>query len=495
MRAAQGTAVLLVTSYLVGASATACELEGRIGDDMDRCRHRESEEGGVSSTPLRWWPPTPTYPYRDGYAAMVGRRRQGDRDPLVYTSVYGHRRDGVWKVGTSASSSRTDQARLNHVSTRRDSSDCLPTDLRSSRADGGELRRTLNSTSDAGDRARRRIRLIGYPSHAMTSRLHRRLLDRGHVCELIHPDRLVTETSTRGVVVHPIGGTRPDVVVLTTSTDHVAALHSAAHLESIGIPVLNRPAAILLAADKAQTAVTLARAGVPVPRTTCVASIDAALEHAEHLGYPLVLKAADGAEGNQVRRVQDAVELSQTFEELRASMGQPAGSRVPLVLQELLSRALGHDRRLFVVGAAVQATMGRAARPGEWRSNLSQGAEPLPALATPEEIDVAERAARALGLDLSTVDLMAGPAGPLVMEANAYGDILDVGMTSGLDLVGAMADLVEMRAGARPSETVVARPLPASAHRALTEFCLRRLRRKREELEPATAAAPTVLSR
>lgn len=350
----------------------------------------------------------------------------------------------------------------------------------------------------AGDRAHRWMLLVGYPSHAMTSRLHHRLLERGHVCELIHPDQLVIDTGSDGVVVHPIGDTTPDVVVLTTSTDHVAALQSAAHLESTGIPVLNRPAAILLAADKAQTAVALARAGVPVPRTVCVASIDAALEHAERLGYPLVLKAADGAEGNQVRQVHDAAGMRHAFEELRASMGHPAGSRVPLVLQEFLSRALGHDRRLFVVGGVVQAAMDRIAQSGEWRSNLSQGAEPLPAVATPTEIHIAEEVAGVLGLQLATVDLMAGPTGPVVIEANAYGDILDVAMTSELDLIGAMADLVEMRAGVRPSERVAALPLSTPAHRALTEFCLARLRRKREELgqlEPVTAAAPAAPSR
>jgi ribosomal protein S6--L-glutamate ligase len=362
--------------------------------------------------------------------------------------------------------------------------------------DGHEAIGTASPTTRTS--ARPNMLLIGYPSHAMTSRLHRLLLDRGHACELIHPDRLVTETSARGIVVHPIGHMRPDVVVLTTSTDHIAAVHSSAQLESLGIPVLNRPAAILLAADKAQTAVTLSRAAVPVPRMTCVASIAPALEHAEHMGYPLVLKATDGAEGNQVHCVRDAAELSQTFRALRASMGQPDGSRVPVVLQELLSRALGHDRRLFVVGGVVQAAMDRAARPGEWRSNLSQGAEPLPAVATSAEIDIAERAARALRLDLSTIDLMAGPTGPVVVEANAYGDVLDVGMTSGLDLVAAMADLVEMRAGFRPFERVAAPPLSRPAHRALTDFCLRRLHRKREQLrqsEQSTAAASTTPSR
>ena len=67
-------------------------------------------------------------------------------------------------------------------------------------------------------------------------------------------------------------------------------------------------------------------------------------------------------------------------------------------------------------------------------------------------------------------------------------------MTSGLDRVAAMAELVEMRAGFRPFERVTAPPLSALAHRALTDFFLRRLSQKREQLgqsEQSTAAAST----
>ncbi len=143
----------------------------------------------------------------------------------------------------------------------------------------------------------------------------------------------------------------------------------------------------------------------------------------------MVLKAADGAEGDQVRRAHGETELSATFRELRSSMGHPPGSRVPLVLQELLQPGLGRDRRLQV----------------------------------------------------TTIDLMAGANGPVV-EANPHGDVLDVAMTSGLDLIGAMADLVEMRAGLRPLDRVVARPLGAAALATLTAFCRRRLEVRRRVL-------------
>ena len=74
--------------------------------------------------------------------------------------------------------------------------------------------------------------------------------------------------------------------------------------------------------------------------------------------------------------------------------------------------------------------------------------------------------------------------GPAVIEANPYGDILDVGMTAGLDLIGSVADLIEMTAGARPMQRIHPRALTRSAHDRLTEFCPRRLRTKMQELTP-----------
>ena len=72
------------------------------------------------------------------------------------------------------------------------------------------------------------VMIIGYPTHAMTSRLHDELVARGHRSWLIHPDRVVTQVAAATVTVQP---TLPhlDVVVLTTSTDHLTALHTAAH--------------------------------------------------------------------------------------------------------------------------------------------------------------------------------------------------------------------------------------------------------------------------
>lgn len=333
--------------------------------------------------------------------------------------------------------------------------------------------------------------MIGYPTHAMTSRLVTELERRDHVAAVIHPDDLVTEVSRDRVVVHPFDdGRLPDAVVLTMSSDHLPAVASAAQLERMGVPVANRPDAVLAAADKLRTAVTLAGAGIPVPATIGITTVESAVTHAPRIGYPLVLKAADGAEGNQVRLVADEDELPAAIAELRAAMGHDVSMRTALLLQAVVGPPIGRDRRIFVVHGTAQAAMDRVARDGEWRSNLSQGARPLTAVATARENDLAERAARALGLDFTTIDLMSDANGPVVIEANPYGDVLDVGMTSGLDLVGSLADVAEIRAGLRRREPVQPKPLSDRAHAEITDFCRRRLDDKAVEL--GLAAQPAV---
>lgn len=163
---------------------------------------------------------------------------------------------------------------------------------------------------------------------------------------------------------------------------------------------------------------------------------NAALQQAELVGYPLVLKATDGSEGEQVALVADSDELSAEIVRIRATLGMAATVNSSVILQEVVHGGAGKDRHLFVVGGRVQAAMDRVPRPGEWRSNMSQGATPVAAEPSAEGVRIAEVAAAALGLDFGTVDLMEDDGRPVVIEANPFGDVLDVAMVCGVDLIG-----------------------------------------------------------
>ena len=329
-----------------------------------------------------------------------------------------------------------------------------------------------------------RIAIVGYPGHAMVSRLCLELQRRGRSVTLVTPDQVVTEVRGNEVLVHPFCDQAPfSFVLLTVSTDEIAALQGLSALERTYVPIANTTNAVMRAADKFATAQVLASAGVRVPLSMSVCTEGAAQVHGQRLGYPFVLKAADGSEGSQVSLVTDPGELSAEIVRIRASLGLAPSVKSSLILQEVVSGGLGRDRRLFVVGGNVQAAMDRVARGCEWRSNMSRGATPVAADPTPEEVHVAVTAATALELDFGTIDIMYDDDGPVVIEANPFGDVLDVAMTSGMDLIGSVADLVDIFAGLRADSPIVARPLPREERTELSNFCWDRLRRRIAQLE------------
>ncbi|MBT0770032.1 hypothetical protein KIH74_13925 [Kineosporia sp. J2-2] len=324
--------------------------------------------------------------------------------------------------------------------------------------------------------------IVGYATHAMVTRLTAELKGRGHHVDVIDPAMLGTELDDGVESAVGLPGGRPDLVVLAVSTDQISATLAVRTLMDDGIPVLNPPRAVLLAADKFATARVLAAAGLPVPRTVNVCTAQAVVHHGERLGWPVVLKSADGSEGTQVTMLRGEHDVVPALTEIRATLGLAADVRNSLVLQEVVEALVPGDRRIFVAGGQVMATMDRLPRPGEWRSNLSLLARPVAARATPAEERLARRAMSAVGLDFGTVDIMRTSRGPVVIELNAFGDVLDVAVVSGIDLVGSLADVVEQRAGLCPDEPVSPRELTDEEAARLRRFCWDRLDAKREQL-------------
>jgi hypothetical protein len=78
------------------------------------------------------------------------------------------------------------------------------------------------------------------------------------------------------------------------------------------------------------------------------------------------------------------------------------------------------DARVYVVGGEIIGAMYRNAPEGDWRTNVSLGGEVLDATddLPAEAKDIARRAAEAVGLDYSGVDLIETPDGWAVLETN-----------------------------------------------------------------------------
>lgn len=211
--------------------------------------------------------------------------------------------------------------------------------------------------------------------------------------------------------------------------DVIFRMDALAQLEAGGTPVVNRPRALEICIDKYLTLAVLARAGLPIPRTHVVQGSAAALDAWESLGRDCVVKPLFGSRGRGVVRAVD--------DDALVAATTPGTTYV----QEFVPHP-GWDLRILVVGDDTFA-MRRRAAPGEWRTNISLGGRPEAIEVSSAVIDLARRAAEAVGVAVAGIDLLPGPGGPVVLEVNAVPAWRGLQTVVAPDLTAAVASVLE----------------------------------------------------
>ncbi len=233
----------------------------------------------------------------------------------------------------------------------------------------------------------------------------------------------------------------------TTITEYgLAVLH---HFELMGVPVLNPSAAVYRARDKLRSLQVLVEHGVPVPPTLMARSPDSIEWCIEQLGGPpVVLKLLQGTQGVGVM-------LAESVTAAEAILDAMWGLNQNILVQKFIAESRGKDLRCLVVGDRVVAAMRRVARAGSFRSNIHRGGRGESVHPLPKELErVAVAASRAMGLNVSGVDLLEGKDGPLVTEVNVSPGLEGIEAATGKDLAGAII---------RFAKKFAARPRPRAA--------------------------------
>jgi ribosomal protein S6--L-glutamate ligase len=182
-------------------------------------------------------------------------------------------------------------------------------------------------------------------------------------------------------------------------------------LVAAGVPVLNPPRALETAVDKYLACCRMEAAGLPVPPTIACENADDALAAFGELGGDVVVKPLFGSEGKGITRVTDADVAHRVFKTL-----ERLGSI--LYVQKFIAHD-GSDLRAFVLGDRVLAAM-RRRHDSDWRTNVARGAIGEPAELSPDETNLALRAAQSVGAPIAGVDLLRGRDGrTFVLEVNA----------------------------------------------------------------------------
>jgi len=203
------------------------------------------------------------------------------------------------------------------------------------------------------------------------------------------------------LVIRPIGRGSLEEIIFRMDLLH--------RLQRLGMLIVNPPLSIERSADKYCTLALLEENGLPVPRTVVTENFEEALKAFHELGGDVVMKPLFGSRGIGSTRISDLEIAARIFRSVVFHHGV-------LYLQEFIPHGVS-DVRAFVIGDHVIAAMHRVA--DNWKTNVSQGAKPMPLKLDKEKEDLAVKAAKVIGCKVAGIDILEGSRGPVIVELNS----------------------------------------------------------------------------
>ena len=195
--------------------------------------------------------------------------------------------------------------------------------------------------------------------------------------------------------------------------------------------------ALVRSRDKLRSLQILSRAGLGMPKTV----FSNYSKHTSSIlkevgGAPCVIKLLEGTQGLGVVLANNENAAASVIEAFN-------GLQARVIIQEFIKEAKGADIRAFVVDGVVVGAMKRQGKPGEFRSNLHRGGTAEVIQLTDEEENAALKAAKAMGLGISGVDMLQSSRGPLILEVNSSPGLEGIENATGKDIAKTIIRYVE----------------------------------------------------
>lgn len=239
------------------------------------------------------------------------------------------------------------------------------------------------------------------------------------------------------------------------TTPHAFALIR--HLELQGVYSANSAMAIELVRDKLRVAQLLAAHQLPTPKTILL-NFPVSLSLIEQeLSFPLVIKTIAGAKGIGVF----LCETANSFQDLMGLFGP--GDNRQIIAQEFIACSYGRDLRVLVLGSRVIGCMQRTAQ-HSFKANYSLGGD-VEAFPLTQEIEqLAIACAKLTNLDIAGIDLLFGPEGYVICEANSSPGFKGMELATGDDIAKKIIDYILTKCPSEPrtlaSGALLQVPLP-----------------------------------
>ena len=209
-----------------------------------------------------------------------------------------------------------------------------------------------------------------------------------------------------------------------------AWLDMVSQLEKIGICCVNSRATIQMCADKYWTALRLADAGVPTPKTALLQSEETLQASLDIIGeeYPMILKTLRGSKGIGVIFIESKRQLSSLIQLLWKQ-----DESTEILLQSYIKSDF--DVRVIVLNGEIQAAMRRDVLKGDFRSNYSQGAKVKEYKLNDEEIAICLNADKAVNGVWTAVDFIKDGKDTFVLEVNSSPGTEGIEKATGKNLI------------------------------------------------------------
>lgn len=199
------------------------------------------------------------------------------------------------------------------------------------------------------------------------------------------------------------------VYIRTDDRDMMFSEHLTEVLNEAGVVTQAENDTYGIESNKFYSMKVLAQNGVKVPDSVYTLSPDVAVNAAEQLGYPVIMKTVRGAGGEGVMRASSENELKPVMDTMKSF-------EQDICLQEYKEHN-GKDTRIVIIGDDITG-YSRSSGGDDWRSNISGGGERVEANMTEEMRKTALIAARCTGFDICGCDVIETEDGAQVLEVN-----------------------------------------------------------------------------
>jgi [lysine-biosynthesis-protein LysW]--L-2-aminoadipate ligase len=228
-------------------------------------------------------------------------------------------------------------------------------------------------------------------------------------------------------------------VVMERSVSYSRGLYLTRIFEANGVPVVNTSTVAERCGDKYVTSQLLVQQGIATPRVLMAFDQETAMQAAEAMGYPCVLKPVVGSWGRLLAKV-DNPSMAQAIIEHKSALGV---NHQVFYIQEYIEKP-GRDIRAFVVGDQCICAIYRTSE--NWITNTARGGQASNCPVTDEVADICHRTALAIGGGLLAVDLFETPDGLSVNEVNHTMEFRNSIATTGVNIPEKMVDYVLSKA-------------------------------------------------